>query len=60
MSLSLVNNASEYAVGLCLTMLKIYLYQYWTVAEMQREGSLARLTHVYMCRPNYIIIISNL
>ena len=38
MSLSLVNNASEYAVGLCLTMLKIYLFQYWIVAETQKEG----------------------
>jgi hypothetical protein len=27
-----------YAVGLRLTMLQIYLYQYWTVAEMQKKG----------------------
>ena len=38
MSLSKVNNASAYAVGLRLTMLQIYLYQYWTVAETQKKG----------------------
>ena len=32
-----VNNASAYAVGFHLTMLQIYLYQYWTVAETQKE-----------------------
>ena len=37
MSLSKVNNASEYAVLLRLTMLQIYLYQYWTVAETQKK-----------------------
>ena len=37
-SLSQVNNASAYAVGLRLTMLQIYLYQYWTVAETQKKG----------------------
>jgi hypothetical protein len=35
-SLSKVNNVSTYAVvGLPLTILKIYHYQYWTMAEMQ-------------------------
>ena len=29
---------SAYAVGLRLTMLQIYLYQYWTVAETQKKG----------------------
>ena len=38
MSMSQVNNASAYAVGLRLTMLQIYLYQYWTVAETQKKG----------------------
>ena len=38
MSLSKVNNASAYAVRLRLTMLQIYLYQYWTVAETQKKG----------------------
>ena len=34
-SLSKVNNVSTYAVvGLPLTILKIYDYQYWTMAEM--------------------------
>ena len=36
MSLSYVNNASAFAVGLRLTMLQIYLYKYWTVAETQK------------------------
>ena len=38
MSLSKVNNASAYAVGLRMTMLQIYLYQYWTMAETQKKG----------------------
>jgi hypothetical protein len=29
---------SAYTVGLHLTMLQIYLYQYWTVAETQKKG----------------------
>ena len=33
-SLSMVNNASAYAVGFRLTMLQIY----WTVAETQKKG----------------------
>ena len=38
MSLSQVNNASAYAVGLRLTTLQIYQYKYWTVAETQKKG----------------------
>ena len=50
MSLSLVNNASAYAVGLRRTMLQIYLYQYLTVAELQKKGrSAPRPCTVYMC-----------
>ena len=37
MSLSQVNNVSAYAVWLRLTMLQIYLYQYWTMAETLKE-----------------------
>ena len=37
MSLSQVNNASVYAVGLRLTMLQIYLYKYQTVAKTQKK-----------------------
>ena len=36
--MSLSYNASAYAAGLRLTMLHIYLYQYWTVAETQKKG----------------------
>ena len=54
MSLSLVNIASAYDVVLRLTILQIYLYQYWTVAETQKKGRSAPLQcTVYMCRPNY-------
>ena len=35
------NNVSESVVGLRLTMLQIYLYQYWTVAETQLKKKLA-------------------
>ena len=37
-SLSYVNNASTYAIGLRLTMLQTYLYQYWHVAKTQKKG----------------------
>ena len=48
---------SAYAVGLRLTMLQIYLYQYWTVAKTQKKGRLApQPCTVYMCQPNYFII----
>ena len=57
MSLSYVNNASAYAIGLRLLMLQIYLHQYWTVAEMHKEmeiGSSIMYNSVqYMSRPYY-------
>ena len=56
MSLSLVNNASAYAVGLLLTMLQIYLYQYWTVAETQKKGRSAPRPSVDLIIINYITI----
>ena len=42
------------AVGLRLTILQVYLYQYWTEAEPHKKGRPAPLPcTVYMCRPNY-------
>ena len=38
MSFSKVDNMSAYAIGLRLTMLQIYLYQYWTRNETQKKG----------------------
>ena len=32
------NNARTYAVGLRLTMLQIYLYQYWTTVKLNQKG----------------------
>ena len=48
-----------YAVGLCLTMLQIYLYQYWNVAKVHKgEISAPQPCTVYLCQPNYQKIIS--
>ena len=44
MSLSKVYNASAYAVGLRLTILHVYLYQYWTVAETHEEREIGSPT----------------
>ena len=51
-----------YAVVLRLNMLQIYLYQYWTVAETQKEmeiGSLPIYTLQCTCVDLFIIIIKD-
>ena len=44
----------SYAVGLRLTMLQIYLYQYWTVAETQKKGRSAPRPCVDLIIINYV------
>ena len=51
------NNASAYAVGLRLTMLHIYMYQYWTVAETQKEREIGSSTMYVFINHQYNILI---
>ena len=55
-SLSYVNNASTYAIGLRLTILQTYLCQYWYVANIQKKGGSDPRPRIVQCTCVDIII----